>query len=605
LVPAFTARTREHLFLLGILVVALLIRLAHFLTIVGTAFPKFPFVWDQSDMNTFWEWAQAILAGDWLGRDTYHPAFEWMKDIASQETWYRWWGGREIFQQAPLYAYWVAGLLGMSGRSIEFVSLMQLVLGAFQPLVMFALGHRLFNARVGLLAAAMTALYGPFIFHQGVLLRDWLPPLLEPLALVALLRARARARLRDWCLAGALLGVALLAKETLVLFLPLALAWLLLDQRAAMGRAAVSAAALLMGLFLVLSPLVARNVLVGAPPFAFSNRGAEGIIEGNAADGFPIGLTYPPSMKAILEKSDGRLMAVVRETLRTYHGDWRAVGSLELLKLRAVADPLEVPNNSSFYYGREISPLLRLTLTYGMVFPLGLTGFVLSLRSWRRHLLLILYALTTLATLMSTIILARFRLTLASVLIIYVAVGLAWLWEALNARRITDVMTYGALLTGMVVTQHLVLPIPTLREMPATAVYPPEYFLAAHVYARDGRFDRAVAEIERLAARAAERPSFAELARQASLHDGDYRTLWASQLVNQGRRDEAARQAQRVETAYAAHPEVSYPLYNLGFLYLKLGDVAKARTYLERFVAREPDGDRAERARRALAGMKG
>src|SRR6266508_3177566 len=47
-----------------------------------------------------------------------------------------------------------------------------------------------------------------------------------------------------------------------------------------------------------------------------------GPIEGNAADGFQIGLTHPASMKGILERSDGHLLAVVRETLGTYQVDW-------------------------------------------------------------------------------------------------------------------------------------------------------------------------------------------------------------------------------------------------------------------------------------------
>src|SRR5262245_61668142 len=191
------ARERENVILLSILAVALAIRFAHFLAIAGSAFLRFPLTFDQSDMNTYWEWAHEILAGDWLGRATYHPAFHWMKAIAPQETWYRWWGGRAIFQQAPLYVYWVAAVLGVSRQSIEFVSLAQLILGAFQPLVMFWLGRRLFDGCVGLVAAGLTALYGPFIFQQGALLRDWLPPLLEPLAVLTLLRARDTTRILD------------------------------------------------------------------------------------------------------------------------------------------------------------------------------------------------------------------------------------------------------------------------------------------------------------------------------------------------------------------------------------------------------------------------
>jgi hypothetical protein len=595
-----------RLLLLAILILALAFRLVHLLALAGTAFPKFPLVFDQSDLNTFLEWAQTILAGDWLGRNTYHPAFAWMRTIAPQETWYRWWGGQAVFQQAPLYAYWVAGLLAVSRGSLEFVTAIQLVVGAvLHPLVMFWLGRRLFDNRVGLVAAALTAVYGPFIFHQSVLLRDWLPPILEPLALVALLKARASGRILDWGMAGAALGLAVMAKETILLFVPLVLIWLVLGHRSAIRPAAVSAGAVLVGLLLILSPLVLRNTLVGAPPFAVSNRAAEGIIEGNAADGFPIGLTHPASMKGILEASDGRLSAVIRETLGTYHGQWRGLVSMQLLKLRALADPLEVPNNLNFYYAREISPILRLTLTYGIIFPLGLAGFVLSLRVWRRHALLICYGLAAVGSLMSTIILARFRLLLAPVLIIYGAVGLVSFWEAARARRIAEGVTYACLLTGVAVSQHLVVPIPALRDMHPIAVHRPEYLLAALIYAHDGHFDRAVAEVERLSAKAVERPSFAELARETSLDDGNYRALWAKQLLVEGKTAEARRQVERIKLAYGAHRDLAYPYYNLGLLYLKLGETAKARSSFDRFLAREPASPRAESVRRLLAELKG
>ena len=502
---AATPSEREHLLLLLILVVSLAIRVTHFLTIIGTAIPRFPLVFDQSDMHTFWEWAQTILAGDWLGRDTYHPAFNWMKAMAPQDTWYRWWGGKAIFQQAPLYPYFVAGLLAISRNSLEFVLGVQLVLGAFQPLVVFALARRLFDGRVGLVAAALTAVYGPFVFHQGVLLRDWLPPLLEPLALLALLRARASGRAADSCLSGAALGVALLAREAVLPFIVVALLWIVLDHGKAVRRATASSAALLLGLLLALSPLIARNAVVGAPLLALSNRPGEAFIVGYAADGFPIGLIHPPSMKTILERSGGRTGAVILETLRTYGGDWHRLVDLQLLRLRAFADPFEVPNNVSVYYGLEISPVLRLTLSYGVIFPLGLAGFVLSLGVWRRHLLLALYGLCTTGGLVATTIVARYRLTIVPVLIIYGAAGLIWMWEVIRARRVGGGVTYVCLLLGFVTLQQLVLPIPTLRENPSFVIYPSEYLVAADIYARDGRLDLAVREVERLEARAAER----------------------------------------------------------------------------------------------------
>jgi Dolichyl-phosphate-mannose-protein mannosyltransferase len=170
-------RTHSRVVLLGILALGLLFRLIHFQALTETAFLKIPLIYTQSDMYAFWQWAQTILGGDLLGRNTYHYYFRWMQDIASQETWYHWWGGKEIFQQAPLYPYWLAGILALSNTSIEFVIFVQLVLGALHPLVMYYLVRRVFNEQAGLVAAAFTALYGPMIFEQGALSRDWISSL--------------------------------------------------------------------------------------------------------------------------------------------------------------------------------------------------------------------------------------------------------------------------------------------------------------------------------------------------------------------------------------------------------------------------------------------
>lgn len=66
----------SRIVLLGILTLGLLVQLIHFQTLTETAFLKIPLVHTQSDMYAFWQWAQTILAGDSLGRNTYHPNFE-------------------------------------------------------------------------------------------------------------------------------------------------------------------------------------------------------------------------------------------------------------------------------------------------------------------------------------------------------------------------------------------------------------------------------------------------------------------------------------------------------------------------------------------------
>jgi hypothetical protein len=591
----------DRWYLLAILAVALGLRLGHLAVVARPPWLDVPAVFTDSDMHTYWQWAHTILAGDWWGRETYHPYFAWMKTLAPLQTWHRWWGGKEIFQEAPLYPYGLAGLLGISNRSLPFVLFVQLSIGAGQCLIAFSLGRRLFDRRAGLVAAAITACYGPFVFHQAVLLRDWLPPVLEPLGVLALLRARSSGRSRDWAMAGVVLGLALLTRETVLVFIVVAAAWVVIEQRVAPRQAVLSTAVLLAGLLLCVSPLVVRNVVVGAPALAVSNRAPEGIVLGNAADARPIGLRHPDSLKPILEAAGGRLSAVVRGTLDTYHGDWTRFVRLQAVKLRALADPVEVPNNVNFYHGVDISPALALTLRYGLILPLGIAGLAVSAGVWRRHVLLILYAASTVLSLMSTLILGRLRLVLVPVLILYAAAGLVWCFDAIRERRTGRVLAYVGGLIAVGLVHHLALPDPaTRRDWPGIVIHDVEHAVAARIDASQGRIDLAVAEMERLEAKA-RRHGFVERADAALLDQASYRLLMADRLLRQGRAVEARRELERAEGSFAKFPTLALPWFNLGVAYQRLGDRAHARTLLERFLTLEPTGRFADAARAALA----
>ncbi len=603
--PAGLTGRTIRLTLLAITAGGLAVRLLHFAAISSTAFPRIPQVFTDSDMYAVWQWAQTILEGDFLGRDTHHPNFQWMQTVAPLETWYRWWGGKEIFQQAPLYTYWVAGLLAVSGRSLSMVLLGQLLLGALQPLVVFSLGRRLWDARVGLVAGALSALYGLLIFHQGALLRDWLPPLLEPLGLVLLLRARSRQRRGDWALAGAALGVALLAKETILLLVPLVLLWLVWEHGGPSRKAVAAAACVLGGLLVAVAPLITRNVLVGAPPFALSNRAAIAFIHGNAADGFPIGVVDPPSMKKILWRTDGRLLGVVRETLETYDGDWYRFLRHHLFKLRGLADPLEVPDNLAFSYGLEISPVLRFTLGYGIIFPLGVAGFVVALPRWRATLLLILSVLPILGGMLFTVVLARYRLALVPTLALFGAAGLVGCLDLVRSRRWMPTLATLGLVAALAALQQSVLPIQALRDDETVAIHTPSYYYSAQIYAASGQFDRAAEEFERLGRRARQVPGFPSVVATASLLEGDNRARWTQQLLEQGRLDEARRQVALAENAYRDHDAISHTRYNLGLLYLRLGEPAKARAFLMRFLELAPADPRVDQVRGLLSRIAG
>lgn len=596
--------------ILGILAAAVGIRLLHFFAIADTAFPRFPLAFTDSDMHAFWSWAQSIVSGDWLGRNTYHPDFAWMREMAPRETWYRWWGGKEIFHQAPLYPYGIAGILLLTGaRTPEPVLLVQLLLGALQPLVLFALGRRIAGERAGLIAAALAAFYGPFVFHQGVLLRDWMPPILEPLALLLLLRAADGGRGRDWVVAGAALGLALLTRETALLLVPVVALWLACVRWRRWREIAVAAGLLLLGYGAVLAPLAARNAAVGAPLLALSNRGAVTFVQHNLAANSALWSELDPALqKQILERADGDGRAAVRATLDTYGGDPAAIFRKLGWKLRGAVDRVEIPSNVSFSYGREQSWVLRALLTWGIVFPLGVAGLVFSVREWRRHLLLHLYLGITVSTLLISLPLARYRLPLATILILYGGLCVSQLIELGRARRWMRLAAGLACVGLAAVLQQTILAVPELHSSGWMAMYGAgvEHRTAAQAYLAEDRPDRAADELMRLRRRANDDPWTVAIARSVAISEAEIRTGWAARLIARERNDEARAQLAQAEDLYLAnadadHPQSNDSLYELGRLHHQLGDVPEARALLMRYLALEPTGRHVDSIHRLLA----
>ncbi|MFT5770417.1 MAG: hypothetical protein ACI9H8_002405, partial [Lysobacterales bacterium] len=109
--------TNSRIALILIIALCAILRIIHFEAIAPLAFLDFPFYAPETDMFGYWQWSNAILEGDWLGRNTYHPQMGWMQALGDQATWHRWWGDSQIFQQEPVYPYMIA-IGRMAGLSI-------------------------------------------------------------------------------------------------------------------------------------------------------------------------------------------------------------------------------------------------------------------------------------------------------------------------------------------------------------------------------------------------------------------------------------------------------------------------------------------------------
>src|SRR5262245_29914688 len=125
----------------------------------------------------------------------------------------------------PLYPY-VVGALSTAFGSLDAVKWAQAAIGALLAPILYLLGARAFGERVGLAAGALGALYPELVWYCA---HFWSEVVFVTLLWWAFERllASEEGGARAAAAAGLLWGAAVLTRETILYFVPLAAWWLL------------------------------------------------------------------------------------------------------------------------------------------------------------------------------------------------------------------------------------------------------------------------------------------------------------------------------------------------------------------------------------------
>lgn len=474
---------------------AFVVRAVHLVAIARSAIPGWQVHIHQTDFYVTWAWAEQIRAGDWLGRATFHPLTAWMQSLGTPEDWSRWWGGFATFQQAPLYAYLVALVCAPPRGSPVSIFIIQSVLSVACVPMVFALANRWSGPVAGVAAAFFWALARTEVALDSFLLRDALalPLILGGLCLLERLRETPRPY-RVALGAGLLLGLATLQRENILVLLfgavPAA-AWIVAKGQpfrpSRMHRAAV-AATLFAGGAIALCPLVARNVAVGAPPFALSNRGPEAILAGLSLSpsANPIGFHTFPAMRSQLEEAHASSLGALKIIFREAKAAPAAFGRLLAKKAWAWLSAGEPTDNVDLDFLILRSPVLRLCVPSLLILAPAALGFILLLRRPEQSLVALGGLVILLAPLLLGSVLWRLRVGLLPILVPLAGVGVAWLWQA-DRRRAGAA---GTVLAAWIALAYLfpVGPLFRMGSMGAT--------LSAAVYLSDGNPKAALSEVD-------------------------------------------------------------------------------------------------------------
>jgi 4-amino-4-deoxy-L-arabinose transferase-like glycosyltransferase len=350
--------------------------------------PDFKVPFADADFHNYW--ARALAFGNWT-----QPFYEVDPHI------------REVpYFRPPGYAYFLAAVYKLTGTSYFGPRVVQMALGLVNALLAFLLARRYFGNLAGLVTAGLMATFWPFIYTET----DFEEPvvsicLLLSLALVVMRWAEGRRHTGAAFGAGALVGLlGLMRPNALLLVLPLAAwAWWIHGRRGERGRSAKTAAALVAGAILLVSPATIRNYVVAHDFVPVSSNGGINLYVGNreGADGL-VKITLPGigtldtcfdhlGIVESVERITGRPMKH-SEVSNYFTGlalDWIRANPWEFVKLlwrKALLfwGPVEVGGNKIAVPERAASAVLS-KIPVGFGPPLGLAVVGVALFWWERR----------------------------------------------------------------------------------------------------------------------------------------------------------------------------------------------------------------------------
>ncbi len=361
------------------------------------------------DAKFYDQWALEITGGDWLGKT--------------------------IFHQDPLYAYFLALCYKIFGHDYTSVRFVQAVLDTGTVAFIYVLGNAIAPG-VGMVAAALAAFYAPMIYYVGLLDKTTLTLFLISMSLA--LFSVALKRQNRWLFAatGITLGLSVLTRGNFLLVgIALGL-WLSISSDYQTFRDnLLSAGTLLIGLSAIIGIVSLRNYAVGREFVLVTTNVGLNFAIGNNPSGSG-GYVEPPFIRGIPEHefSDSKAFAESQlgkriprdsEVSSFFIGQgirfitqkpwqWlRLMGKKIFLFLNS----LEISETYSFNYFKALHPgILGLTISFGLLAPLGICGLLAVSKNPNARWLLVTGAIYALSVIVFFVT-SRYRIPIILILI--------------------------------------------------------------------------------------------------------------------------------------------------------------------------------------------
>ncbi|MDE3035031.1 MAG: glycosyltransferase family 39 protein [Nitrospirota bacterium] len=455
---------------------ALLLRLLYLATILDSPYFLHPI----TDEAMYDAWAQALVAGQTFLDYPYYDS--------------------------PLPAYFLALIYGLFGHSYLMVRLVQVFLGTLNVLILYRIAQRLFEPTTAKVAGLLAATYLPFLYFEGLLLKESVALFLLDSSVLLILGALARPTWLAFWSAGVTVGLLSLSRINALALVAACLILIVASlERRTMPRAAL---ALSLGVAMVIAPVTIRNKLVSGDWILITVSGGQVLYTANnpanqTGDLAPVPFVRPTSL---FERIDFHRRAEAETGHRmtpaevgTYWRHKSLAFSLEhpLTQARMVGQRIlrfwnkeELPDNHSIEIFKRFSWVLRAPLpAYWLVGPFVLVGLILLYPRRRElgilYLSLAFYLLSLLPFWVST----RYRLPIVGLLILFAAAGMTESFRRVRTGQARAWVPPAALLAGACLFCWMPMPMPDLPSLERNLAY---------AYEQDRQYEKAIEIYERL-----------------------------------------------------------------------------------------------------------
>ncbi len=501
-----------------------------------------------------------------------------------------------VFYGLPLYPYFLALCYKVSDNSLLFVKSFQIALGMGTLFLIYKIGCKLRDVKVGLLAVFFAGIYGPLFFNETVLIAETLSLPLYALSFLCVLRFIDEINFKNAIFLGLAAGLATLTKAGILLFMTLFFIYLFFCTLGKKGKLSAVLVCLLF-YFGILAPVTIHNFVRGQDHvfltshagFNFyigNNSQSQGVFVAPEGTGSNVEAQIADS-RQVAEEEMGRPLKPseisnfwAQKAWSFIRGNPRQFAELCGRKLALFFDSREISDVDDYQFGAKINEFLQIPwMNFAVLGPLVFMGFVSLMRQPGYRVVTFAWIGTYLVGLVSFFVTARYRLPLLPVFFPLAAMGVLDLWENLKKfSLINSLLLLAALAGGIVVSRMELVHTDWSRN---------------YINAGDALLEKR----DTLAAK-----DFYKQALEIDPYSGKANLAMGLVLTREGSYDEAKDYYVR---AIDIDPENSQAFNNLGLWYDRKGEADSAEKYFLKAIELKPNSSQAHNNLGMVYGKRG